>query len=354
MRVAILLVCGVLSCASSHALAAPPPDEVAVLQWEEGDYEPDIRMKIMLQSQAFVKAGLFSELDRFYDHAVARQLRTPSGLWVSGIYCDGVLANMRHLNPPKSKKDWQKFEAISAKWAKDSPKSALARIAHASAISSYAWSIRGEGYAGSVPEKAWKPFYQELRRAVDYLEAEKAVASRSPAYYDLMIGLLTAMPGGDPSVAFEEGVTKFPGYYPSYFSMLENLLPKWHGDAAKIEKFARNAVERTSAIEGKGMYARIYWYASQTQYGNALFDQSDAQWPAMREGFEDVIARYPDQWNLNNYAKFACDAGDVATLSKIMGRLRNPIDSDVWGWGAESRYEKCLKLSKTKVESEKA
>jgi hypothetical protein len=139
-----------------------------------------------------------------------------------------------------------------------------------------------------------------------------------------------------------------PLYYQTYFEALEHFLPKWHGDAEAIERFARAAVERTATQEGRGMYARIYWYASQTEYGNDLFNKSLAVWRQMRDGFDDVIARYPDPWNLNNYARFACLAGDKSKTRELLARIGPSVVHQAWA--PEPLRQHCAKWSAARQE----
>lgn len=87
------------------------------------------------------------------------------------------------------------------------------------------------------------------------------------------------------------------------------------------------------------MYARIYWAAAQDQFHENLFAQSSASWDRMRAGFDDVIARYPDQWNLQNYASFACEANDEETLKKLFERIREPSLDEAWR--SHERYLAC-------------
>lgn len=111
---------------------------------------------------------------------------------------------------------------------------------------------------------------------------------------------------------------------------MEYNAPKWGGSAQAIEDFARAAVGRTRKTEGEGMYARIYWYAAQSQYHDQLFSQSKVDWPTMKRGIHDVLARYPDAWNLNNFARFACLAGDRAEAQALAARVGDIPDADVW------------------------
>jgi hypothetical protein len=53
-------------------------------------------------------------------------------------------------------------------------------------------------------------------------------------------------------------------------------------------------------------------------------------WKRMRVGFDNIIARYPDPWNINKYARFACLAKDYETAGLLMKRIDQPM-SDIWG-----------------------
>jgi hypothetical protein len=50
-------------------------------------------------------------------------------------------------------------------------------------------------------------------------------------------------------------------------------------------------VRKTRAIEGRGMYARIYWYVSQMQFGERLFKDTSVAWLKMKRGIDDVLKR---------------------------------------------------------------
>jgi hypothetical protein len=128
----------------------------------------------------------------------------------------------------------------------------------------------------------------------------------------------------------KEGLDRELYSYQTYSMALEYLLPKWHGDLVEIENFAQQAVSRTAREEGTSLYARIYWSAAQTQFGNELFAKSLAFWPKMKLGFEDVITRYPDAWNLNNYAKFSCLAGDKQKTPELITRIEGSVIADAW------------------------
>jgi hypothetical protein len=134
----------------------------------------------------------------------------------------------------------------------------------------------------------------------------------------------------------DEGLNKYPLYYQLYFSALNYFAPKWHGNAKDIEEFANSAVARTKDQEGLGMYARIYWAASQYQYGERLFIDSNVVWEKMKRGIDDVLKRYPDQWNINNFALFACFAKDKQKARELFNLIKEPPILQVWK--SESNY----------------
>jgi hypothetical protein len=96
------------------------------------------------------------------------------------------------------------------------------------------------------------------------------------------------------------------------------------------------------------MYARLYWTVSQREYQNAIFVQSLATWKDMRDGFEDLLLRYPDAWNMNNYGYFACVAKDKEKLKELLSKIGTTIFAEAWpvakGYGPMATYEWCRRL----------
>lgn len=322
---------------SLASVASPPraaPASAAVRT------EQQVRDDIGAQATKLLWNEPFTEIDRVYRGYLVRGDRTPSGLWKHGVFLAAVTGAVMELDKAASDKDWGRVETRTLGWIRSAPKSSLARLLHVEVIRRRAWHIRGGGYANTVPAAAWKPFYAHIRRARDYLGSQQALMADDPNYYVLMVELARESPGGtDPTPAYEAGIQRFPGYYPLYFSMLHYLLPKWHGDGESIDAFARAAATRSRATEGRGLYARIYWFASQINYGDDLFAESKVKWNEMKAGFDDIVMRYPDPWNLQNYAKFACDAGDRATLAALFKRIGTNYDERAWG--SQAKYDSC-------------
>lgn len=248
--------------------------------------------------------------------------RTSSGVWKLSCFYAGIDQTTKGENH-ESDEFWKKLEKKNERWSKTFPRSPSAHIAHSRVLIRHGWFFRGTGYAYTVPKEAWEPFHKYIMLAYENLERNKRIASVDPAWYETMLIVARAQgwDRGRFDALLEEALRREPGFYQTYFLALEYLLPKWHGDLDQIEQFANDAVKRTKKEEGLGMYARIYWYASQTQFQNDLFSQSLAVWPKIKAGFEDIIAHYPDAWNINNYAKFSCLARDKQKTRELLNKI---------------------------------
>ena len=45
----------------------------------------------------------------------------------------------------------------------------------------------------------------------------------------------------------------------------------------------------------------------------------------MRRGINSVLLEFPDQWNIQNFAVFACVANDVELTSDLLNLIDEPI-----------------------------
>jgi hypothetical protein len=303
--------------------------------------EMEERATVTASTQEAFLQGRFSELNEVSRAYRTDKSRTSSGLWKLTLFYVGISTAMqKELNGKEQEAGFRELEAKTAQWAKAYPTSPAAHITHSMLLISHAWAYRGGGYASTVKPESWAPFRRYIAMARDNLEKHKAVASIDPRWYEAMLTIARAESWGREQFdsLLNEALNREPLFYQTYFLALEYLLPKWHGDRRDIEAFAQNAAKRTFKSEGRGLYARIYWFASQTQYENDLFSDSLAQWSRMKKGFDDVVAKYPDAWNLNNYAKFACLAHDKPTARALLKRIESDVVAAAWPAVAQLEY----------------
>ena len=107
------------------------------------------------------------------------------------------------------------------------------------------------------------------------------------------------------------------------------LLPRWQGSHAKMEAFANAAVEKTKDKDKTGLYARVYWAATGTVKKHRIVADTGVVWDKMRQAMFDVLEQYPDQWNYNHFAYFACMAKDRDTTKSLINQIKIPMNN-VW------------------------
>lgn len=271
----------------------------------------------------------FNKLEALADRFRNSKTRTPSGLWELGFYYEGVRRFYREVASTGSG-DADRF---LREWLEAYPDSPTPRIALAVGLIERAWIIRGTGYASTVSSASWKPFKETVEQARQALLQSKEVSALDPHWYTAMaeVGMLQSWSLDEFSALIDEALDREPLYFDTYFVAVNRYLPKWGGNTLLVEEFARQAVARTRGTEGSALYARVYWSASGGQYRDDIFEDSLADWAEMSRGIDDVVAAYPDRWNLNHFAHFACLAGDYTKMLELLDRTEGPILEEAWG-----------------------
>ena len=275
----------------------------------------------------------FSQLEQSSHAYRTEKSRTASGLWKLTLFYAGIQSAIdAQTVSQEPEAAFRRLEEKTTRWMQQYPTSPSAYIAHSMVLIGHGWSYRGDGTASTVKPESWAPFRKHIAMARQNLESYKAVAAKDPRWYETMLTIARAESWDRKQFdrLLNEALDREPLFYQTYFLAIEYLLPKWHGGNQEIEAFANDATRRTSTQEGRGMYARIYWFASQTQFQNDIFADSLAVWPHMKAGFEDVVKRYPDAWNFNNYAKFSCLARDKTKARELLKRVSHDFILEAW------------------------
>lgn len=271
--------------------------------------------------------------------------RTPSGLWQLSTFYYGLsfVLTARSNNKPF----WWKTDKELKNWIAAFPESPTPHLAYATMLLNHAYSYRGGGLASSVKHENWKPFKRLTEQARDYLEKAKPIASSDPQWYALMARAAVFQGWSENPFAslLTEAFEREPLYYLTYYWAVLYYSPRWYGSVAEIETFARKALKQTRFQEGHAMYARVYWFASQTEFNETLFTESQVNWEKMKKGIDDILKNYPDNWNINNLAKFACLARDKEKAGELINRIEHPLHRDVWD--SSSFFHRCMKWANT-------
>jgi len=304
-----------------------------------GAGELEDRQAITGQVSALFMHEQFGELEQMAQQFRMTEERTSSGLWKLTLFYSAI----SDVADSDEKKDqyWDTIEAKALRWVNTYPQSPTPHIAYAMILIGHAWMIRGCGCAGDDKQENLKPSLEYFARAAKYLREHKDIADVDPRWYETMLIIARAENWDEERFQklVNEAAGRHPYFYQIYFAAVDYLASRWRGDKRRIEAFADYAVEKTAARDGVGMYARVYWYVAQAQYRSHLFTESAVAWSRMKQGIDDVLARYPDQWNINNFAHFACLAWDGRETRELIERVQGaPIPQ---AWDSASQYEQC-------------
>lgn len=303
--------------------------------------ELELRESLEAKSASLFEYDMFEALDHDAKDYLENARRTSSGLWYLTLFDTGIMDFAFKLT--RQGQPWDELEKKAAAWIEARPDSAAARVTYAKFLIQHAWQYRS-GKTGSDLLKNWL-FNHYIERAQKVLEESKSFASRDPRWYEAMFLVATAQNWKeDDFLALEqEGFSKFPYYYQMYFVAFDYHSPRWNGSEKQIEDFANRAITFTAEKDGRGMYARVYWYASQRYYGSRLFTDSAVTWNKMSDAINDVLVQYPDQWNINNFAYFSCLAGDADKTRSLISRIQDAPLPGVWR--EKGLFERCHQWS---------
>lgn len=288
--------------------------------------ELEIRYDIELAVRYRVLNEEFATLEETASDFRDNDARTSSGLRKLFLFYhsfgDAAEFSLRYVHD-----DEQPIMAIANAWVDTFPQSPTAILARAAIQRKIAWYHRLNGDAQSSRQDRYRTFVRAIKAVDASLREAEDYASVDSYYYYMRAHNLNET-GASPEdflALLHEGLDKFPDAYQLHFAGVDYFAPKWHGSAELIEAYARRAIQYSAQTDPDALYARIYWYAAQTQYGLNLFSNSDVVWSDMRRGIDKVLLEFPDQWNIQNFAVFACAADDAELTRTLFARVEEPI-----------------------------
>ena len=284
---------------------------------------------------AFVNSD-FKSLDDAAQDYRRNAARLPSGVWKLSFFYLGV--SDRATWNQKDPLAWRQLEEETEQWVASNPQSATAVLVRAMVLENHAWSFRGTGPGGRVAEEDMKVFAQLMEVARDFLLAHKTVGAKDPHWYTSMVRILTGLEASEDSVmaVVDEAMQSKPCYYQTLFAAVDYFSPKWGRKAADLERYVRLVTERTRSEEGMALYARIYWAATESWYASQVWPQLN--WPDFRRGVFDVLAHYPDEWNYNAFARFACAGRDITLAADMFQHVHAPQPQL---WRSKQDFDAC-------------
>jgi len=282
----------------------------------------------------------FARLERVADDARRKDTRISDGQPVLAALYEATAGCACGNRIPDDL--WQLRRARLAEWSKQMPQSVTARVASASFPVYYAWFARGNNYASSVSRDAWRLFNERMEEGRIALEKLDSAAKDDQGWYASMLWIALAQqwPPARFDALYEQAAKRHPSYLPIHFAAGNYYAPQWYGSNKSYSAFIGRAVDMVGPKLGAELYTRMNW-----SYGrNDMFEDGTVDWKRMNGGFQHIIRDYPDPWNLNNYARFACMAQDWATMKTLATRIGDAPVAMAW-FDDKDIYFSCRKMA---------
>lgn len=264
-----------------------------------------------------------------------------SGHWLLADYYVAHREAMAQFPPTPSSMAF--FEENFAEWQATRPSAPAPYIHKALLLSSAAMEAGRELENSREALPADREVVAALVQKLGaFLAESKSKADSDPGWY--LAGIrhyqMTCGPLDDLMRVLEEGSAKFPDFYLLYGEAVEGVMAcanlKQHHWLSKVIDLA---AARTKAFDGDGAYARVGWHLAGLYTFPGVLQMGLIDWERMKGAINDVLERFPDPWNLNNFAKFACEAGDVETARVLLARAYEAPVLRVWD--DSENFEQC-------------
>ena len=337
------LLAGLLLCFSAHAADLQSD---STRQPDSEDAETSARTAIAVETGKLLQARDYAGLEKLHRKLNSDRVRTPSGVWGLAVF----YATLRDY-PPRTRDMayWQREDAQAARWSAQFPRSEVAPVFQLYLKQNRALAFRGNGNYADIRKEDLAPMQQAVKEGLALIDARGKIPlskrdKPDGGWYRARMDILaySELFHSHFSYAWEAAAKMVPDYHEAYFAAAYYSLPKWNGAPDAVERMARLA-STGSGADRDAMYARVYWYLNQTEYRGKIFDDSMVDWDDMKTSFDALVRAYPDPWNLNAYAYFACKAGDSDVMSALLKRIGEKVVYGVWGNGGEREYQNCAK-----------
>lgn len=310
--------------------------------------------------QNLLKKKNYDELESLASRSRDCKVETSDGLRALEAFYNRV-ANLE-LEAPESRH--KTLIRRVKKWKKARPESPTPRVALAKAYRTYAWNAHGGGTASTVSEQGWKLYYERIAMAL--VELGEGVERDPQAYVELMEAAKAGFipKGTEPRDAaysvFLKGIEVDPDYYPLYYEMSTQLLPRWSGEPGEWQAFARESSHKRGGLAGRVLYSRILLEKSHWFWRWDSLRKIDLSWGELKTILDSIEEQRPGSAvEKNLYCYFAMLALDIETASKLFDWIeqdspdgeRQSARKVAWIWedgSGNDKFDYYLRTARTK------
>lgn len=285
-------------------------------------------LKVSIETNNMLLSRNFTELNKMVEVYRKENVLTSDGQpKLMGFYM-GIMHSISECKTEHSEAEWSKFRTLLQDWRSASNDKSAANLSLAMFELAYGWHARGSSYAYKVSEEGWRLLKERNNNAKKMLAKMGAKERKDPQWYVNSIEVAAREDRSSKKYAllYRDAIKKFPQYYEFYFSYASYLSPEWGGSMSDFHEYVNQTVKQSNEKMGRVMYTRLHW----SHADDDMFIDRNTDWSRMKLGFETILENFPDAWNRNNFASFACLAGDKKTFIEQFNIIKNNILSDAW------------------------
>lgn len=199
----------------------------------------------------------------------------------------GTITDDKHID---------RMQSVLDEWCNKHKDSHIPWLVRGTFYINHAWSIRGGGWAKSVPKRAWPEFHSKLELAQRDLEKSWEINPDDPNSSCRLIIVAKGLgsPKNDMEQYYKNGISACPWHFGVHFQKLEYLKPKWHGSYEEMFQFAEQCMHSYEQYPFLGLilvsaYEEAHKYNSKKE--NIL--GNDDVWPTVERIYTVFFAKYP-------------------------------------------------------------
>ena len=294
---------------------------------------------------ARIAAGQFESLLSDADKSLKSRERIADGRWKLALLIGGMRRGFERA--VRSPEDWAAFDKTLRSLAAMHPDSPDAWLFVAVLADSHAWAARGHGTADGITTMGFDAFRRYNEQARTALDEHPVHAN--PAWYALRIRVGGALheSGEQLDRLFADAFQREPGYQQTWFSRMTFFEPQWGGSVEEVVRFANRGAPDTSPTEGRGMMVRLLGLAYDSGVATAMTDPG-VNWDTLKASMEDVLQRYPDDWNAQPFFFVACSHSDKAEARHLLGFIKEPPIAEALNGNVEV-FQACVDWANGKL-----
>ena len=326
-----VLLCFYLSYwVSGCAVAMKQPIAISQARLAGTGNEISERAAIYARVKRLFIAEDFKALEQLAQTYRTTKGKTRSGRMKLSVFYEGIRKLAASSYHPHDFRN--SIELKAGRWSVQFSNSPTPEIANAIITLAQAHKYRDSGLSPEDSPGVWERYYNLLRLARQSLLERPGVAEQDPTWYQVMFDIAAEEDWGSRQyyLLVSRALAQAPDYPEIFLSAARYYLSPGNEDKVMLERLARLVTDRTKDKEGMAMYARIYSFASHHDHQNRLFRDPRMDWGKIKQGINDVLGAYPDQWNINNFARMACIAGDRDTTRELIEKIHDGPVPQVW------------------------